>query len=76
MMAPTEECRILMKALFTGARRDCMEKPHERVKRLSMRQLIAAYTDASPVADSFSQSLLILLLWQIQAKERSTTHLL
>jgi hypothetical protein len=35
---------------------------------------MAAYTNASLVAHNFSYSLLILLLWPIQAKERSTTQ--
>src|SRR5215218_6029690 len=34
--------------------RDCMKRPQPRVNRLSMRGLIAAYTNASPLAQSFS----------------------
>jgi hypothetical protein len=34
--------------------RDCMKKPQVRANRLSMRRLMAAYTNASPLAHSLS----------------------
>jgi hypothetical protein len=34
--------------------RNCMKRSHERAKRLTMRRLIAAYTNASPLAHNFS----------------------
>ena len=51
-----------------------MEKPEARANRLMMRSVITAYTNASLVAHSFSQSLLILRSWQVQAKARSTAQ--
>jgi hypothetical protein len=34
--------------------RDCMKKPQVRANRLSMRRLMAAYTNASLIAHNFS----------------------
>src|SRR5215208_5432043 len=52
------------------------ESPRTRASRLSMRRIMAAYTNASPLAHrNLSLSLLILLFWSIQEKVRSTTHL-
>src|SRR5918994_5526892 len=56
--------------------RDCMKRSQVRASRLVMRRIMAAYTNASPLAHNLSKSLLILLLWSIQAIVRSTTHLL
>src|SRR5918993_1613865 len=54
-----------------------MKSPQTRASRLSMRRIMAAYTNASPLAHrNLSKSLLILLLWLIQENVRSTTHLL
>src|SRR5215207_2877053 len=33
---------------------DCMKSPHRRINRLNMRRLMAAYTNASPLAHSLS----------------------
>src|SRR5918995_5867983 len=53
-----------------------MKRSHERAKRLTMRRLIAAYTNASPLAhkELLVVSKLILLFWSIQENVLSTTH--
>src|SRR5215211_6385445 len=56
--------------------RDCMKRSQIRASRLVMRRIMAAYTNASPLAHDLSSSLLILLCCSIQAIVRSTTHLL
>jgi hypothetical protein len=45
---------VLLTLIHRRAWRDCMKKPHERTKRLSMRRLMAAYTNASLLAHSLS----------------------
>jgi hypothetical protein len=37
-----------------GGLRDCMKKPQARANRLTMRRLMAAYTNASPLAHNLS----------------------
>jgi hypothetical protein len=51
-----------------------MKRPHRRVNRLAIRRIMAAYTNASPLAHNLSKSLLILLLWSIQENVLSTTY--
>src|SRR5215216_2829472 len=53
-----------------------MKSPQTRASRLDMRRIMAAYTNASPLAYNLSQSLLILLFWSIHDSVHSTTHLL
>src|SRR5215204_5729121 len=52
-----------------------MKRSQVRASRLVMRRIMAAYTNASPLAHNLSKSLLILLFFSIQAIVRSTTHL-
>jgi hypothetical protein len=40
--------------IHRSAWRDCMKKPQVRANRLSMRRLMAAYTNASLIAHNFS----------------------
>jgi hypothetical protein len=46
--------RLLPILIHPSAWRDCMKKPQVRANRLSMRRLMAAYTNASLVAHNFS----------------------
>src|SRR5215216_4047416 len=47
-------CEASHSSIHPSAWRDCMKSPQRRVNRLTMRRLIAAYTNASPLAQSFS----------------------
>jgi hypothetical protein len=40
--------------IHRSAWRDCMKSPHRRINHLSMRRLMAAYTNASPLAHNLS----------------------
>jgi hypothetical protein len=54
-MVPSSEAQHIRRSLIhPSAWRDCMKSPHRRINRLSMRRLMAAYTNASPLAHNLS----------------------
>jgi hypothetical protein len=63
---------LLLALIHRSAWRDCMKRPHALDSRLTMRRIMAAYTNASPLAHSLSKSLLILLFWSIHENVLST----
>ena len=53
-LSETNLCRIVQLNFGEFVFRDCMKRPQTRVNRLVMRRIMAAYTNASPLAQSLS----------------------
>ena len=47
-------CKLAYSELCTPSERDCMESPQVQANRLTIRRLMAAYTNASPLAHNLS----------------------